>query len=71
MTLSGDEKSSQRLLLTRANEQEKVTYPKRLKIQSTPLNSDTLVPLTFGRIKRRNGFVRIKRKINCSFHGHA
>ena len=31
----------------------------------------TLVPLTFSRIKRRNGFVRIKRKISCSFHSHA
>lgn len=29
--------------------------------QSTPFNSDTSVPLTFGQIKR---------EMNCSFYGH-
>lgn len=39
-------------------------------MQSNPINSDIMIPLGFDWIKRRNDFVRVKRKLTCSFHDH-
>lgn len=42
-----------------------------LYVQSSPLNWNSLVPLTFGRIRRENDLSRVTRNIDCSLHGRA